>query len=210
MEGFRERQIATINTIEDRVNGHKNFLMGKKRVRYSFEEISKLTLDELHRRVYKNAMPCDNWVKREAYYREVGEYEYIDADFVPISIGDKWGGPDVTCFFKSEIEIPKEMDGKRVELQMYVGGDSLVTVNGEPIQGLDPFRNSFILTNCAKAGEKFKVEIESYCYYAVPSEGADKRTFELSALAVIDKEIEEIYWDYKVVHNLLAIPSLDA
>lgn len=209
MEGFRERQIATINTIEDRVAGHKNFLMGKKRIRYSFEEISAQTLAELKRRAYKNAVPCDNWQKREAYYRGVGEYEYIDEDFKPISLGEKWGGEDVTCFFKSEIEIPSEMAGKRVELQMYVGGDSLARVNGEVRQGLDPFRNSFLLTPCAVAGEKFSVEIEAYCYYAAPSEGTKKRTFELSALTVKDKEIEDIYWDYKVVHNLLAVPDMD-
>ncbi len=209
MEGFRERQIATINTIESRVNGHKNFLMGKKRIRYSFEEIAAITISELRRRAYKSAIPCENWVKREAYYRGVGEYDYIDSDFVPIAIGERWGGPDVTCFFKSQIEIPKEMDGKRVDFQMYVGGDSLVTINGEPIQGLDPFRNSLLLTPCAKAGDKYDIEVESYCYYAVPAEGSDKRTFELSALAVVDKEIEDIYWDYKVAHNLLIVPNLD-
>ncbi len=209
MEGFRERQISTINTIEDRVNGHKNFLMGKKRIRYSFEEIVSMKVAQLRTRIYKHALPCGNWEKREAYYKNVGEYEYIDADFAPIEVGEKWGGPDVTCFFRNEIEIPKELDGERVELQLYVGGDSLVSVNGEPRQGLDPFRNSLVLTPCAKAGEKFKVEVESYCFYAAPSEGAQKRTFECSALTVTDKEIEEIYWDWKVALNLLSIVGVD-
>lgn len=209
MEGFRERQIATINTIESRVSGHKNWLMSKKRTRFSFEEISAMKLSNLRTRVYKTATPCDNWVKREAYYRGVGEYDYIDEDFVPIKVGEKWGGPDVSCFFKTEIEIPAEMAGKRVDLQIYLGGDSLVKINGVPYQGLDPFRNALTLSHSAKAGEKFFIEIESFCFYATPSEGAEKRVFECCALTVIDEEIDEIYWDYKVALNLLAIPNLD-
>ncbi len=151
MEGFRERQVATINTIEERVNGHKSFLMGKKRIRYSFEEIVAMKVSDLRTKIYTYAIPCDGWKKREAYYRDVGVYDYIDAEFMPISIGEKWGGPDVTCFFKNEIVIPPELDGRRVELQVYVGGDSLVCVNGGPRQGLDPFRNSLVLTEKAKA-----------------------------------------------------------
>lgn len=97
MEGFRERQVATINTIEERVNGHKSFLMGKKRIRYSFEEIVAMKVSDLRTKIYTYAIPCDGWKKREAYYRDVGVYDYIDAEFMPISIGEKWGGPDVTC-----------------------------------------------------------------------------------------------------------------
>lgn len=210
MENFRERQIATINTIEDRVNGHKNFLMGKKRIRYSFREIINLKLAELRPRVFKYAIPCDGWKKREAYYKGVGVYDYIDSEFVPISVGDKWGGPDVTCFFKKEIEIPKELDGERVELQFYVGGDSMVSVNGEPKQGLDPFRNSFLLTSKAKAGEKFNIEVEAYCFYAAAAEGMQKRTFECCTFSVIDKEISDIYWDFRVAANLLEINGISS
>lgn len=210
MENFRERQIATINTIEDRVNGHKNFLMGKKRIRYSFREIINLKLAEFRPRVFKYAIPCDNWQKKEAYYKGVGVYDYIDSEFVPICVGDKWGGPDVTCFFRKEVEIPKELAGERVELQFYVGGDSLVSVNGEPKQGLDPFRNSFLLTPKAKAGEKFNIDVEAYCFYAAAAEGLEKRTFECCTFSVIDKEISDIYWDFRVAANLLEINNISA
>ncbi len=208
MEGFTERQITTINTINSRIQGHKDFLMRKARVRYTFKQIVGAKLDELYTRIYKQALPCDGWQKREAYYRAVGIYDYIDEDFVPFNVGEKWGGPDVTCFFKNEIVIPPELDGEKVVVQMYVGGDSLVKVNGRSTQGLDPFRNSFVLTEKAKAGEKYIVEIESFCFYATPAEGVNKRTFECSALTVIDQEINDIYWDVKVAYNLLEIKDI--
>ncbi len=210
MEGFTERQIATINTIEQRIAGHKNWLMAKKRIRYTFKQIVGDMLDNLHPRIYKKALPLDCWEKREAYYRGVGEYDYIDSAFVPFNIGDIWGGPDVTAFFRREIVIPEEIAGDKVYVQMYVGGDSLVKVNGKSVQGLDPFRNSFLLTECAVAGEKFLVEIESFCFYATPTEGVNKRKFELSALTVIDEEINNIYWDLKVALNLLEIRDIPA
>ncbi len=210
MEGFTERQITTINTINNRIQGHKAFLMSKVRARYSFKDIVEAKLAELYPKIYKQALPCEGWQKREAYYRNVGEYEHIDADFMPFNVGDKWGGPDVTCFLKNEIVIPDELDGKKVDVQLYVGGDSLVKVNGKPVQGLDPFRNSFVLTEKATAGEKYLVEVESFCFYAGPNEGLNKRTFECSALTEIDREVNDIYWDLKVALNLLDMKDIPA
>ena len=51
---------------------------------------------------------------------------------------------------------------EKVTLYVYFGGDSLVSVNGVPFQGLDPFRNAVVLTDCAKAGDTYDIDIESY------------------------------------------------
>ncbi|MBP3359983.1 MAG: alpha-mannosidase [Clostridia bacterium] len=209
MEGFIEREMVALNQIEERVSGHKEWLMSKKRCRYSFEEITKIKIGELRQKIYKVIIPCEGWVKREAYYRGVNDYEYTESDYTPIAVGEHWGGHDLSCFFKNTIVIPENMDGEKVSLQIFLGGDSLLYVNGEPYQGLDPFRNAVILSDCAKAGDVYELYIESYCYHTPGAEGNGVRTFECSSLTAIDKEIEKIYWDYTVALNMLAIPDMD-
>ena len=211
MEQFAERELIALKQIDARVQGAKDGLMGKARCRYTFEEIACKRIADLHQKVYKKTYPCDNWVKREFYYNGVGDYDYIDKEFVPIKVGENWGNKWVSCFFKTQIVIPEEFDGEKVCLQIFLGGDSLLSVNGVPYQGLDPFRNSVCLTNCAKKGEVFDIDIESYCYFTPGAgiEGNGIRTLECSSLVAIDKEIDKIYWDYMVAYNVLTIPDID-
>jgi len=209
MEAFMDREMVAIQAIEERVNGHKAWLMSKKRSRFSFEEIVMLKLRELRQRVFKKIVDCDGWEKREAYFIDIGKYDYIDADWKSIKVGEKWGGHDVSCFFRKKIILPEVLEGEKVALQIFLGGDSLVYINGVPHHGLDPFRNSILLTQCAKTGDEFDIFIESYCYHTPGYEGDGVRKLECSYMTSIDEDVEEIYWDFVVVYNALAIPELD-
>ena len=72
--------------------------------------------------------------------------------------------------------------------------------------------------NCFKEGnsiekqfeEKFNIDVEAYCFYAAAAEGLEKRTFECCTFSVIDKEISDIYWDFRVAANLLEINNISA
>lgn len=209
MEAFIDREMVSLQAIEERVNGHKAWLMSKKRTRYSFEELVMLKLKELRQRVFKQIVDCDQWEKREAYFKGIGKYEYIDADWKVIKVGEKWGGHDVSCFFRKKIILPEVLEGEKVALQIFLGGDSLVYINGVPFHGLDPFRNSILLTKCAKAGDVFDIFIESYCYHTPGAEGDGVRKLECSYITAIDDDYEDTYWDYVVVYNSLFIPQLD-
>jgi alpha-mannosidase len=180
---------------------------GKQRRVYSFEEQADFKLKDLKERVYADREPADGWLMRQCYYRGVGDYEYIDADWREIRVGGSWGGADVSCFFRRAVEIPERMAGRKVVLRLYLGGDSLVSLDGEPHQGLDPFRNVVPLRAPAAGGERIEVAVESYYMWHFGE--SETKTFECAEIAAVDEAIEELYWDYRAAYNGLAIPDGD-
>ena len=182
-------------------------IKSKERRIFRFDERVEIRLDAIRERLFTLRKPLDDWLIRQAYYREIGAYEFIDADWRPIRIGEMWGGTDVSAFFKRKIQIPSEMEGRPVTLRFYIGGDSLLSLNGEPYHGLDPFRNEVLLTEAANSGETFDVEIESYVNWH--SGEAVHNTFQLAELVVVDPDIHRAYWDFRAAFKVLAIEGLD-
>ncbi len=160
----------------------------------NFEERVNLRLEAIWERTVTQHHPLPDWHIKQVYYRDVSHYDPIDADWRPITVGEPWGGRDVSAFFRREVTMPEAMAGQPVTMRVYVGGDSLVRVNGVAHHGLDPFRNSFPLTDGAAAGEAFTVELESYVFW-YPAEGNDL-TFQQADLVTIDHEVEAAYWDF--------------
>lgn len=176
----------------------------------NLHERINLQLDALRDRMVIQHMPLIEWQFKQVYYRDVGVYEDIDPDWRTIRVGDTWGGEDVSAFFKCRVTIPENMAGQRIYLHIYVGGDSLLTLDGVPYHGLDPFRSSVLITEQGEAGRTYNVELESYIYW-YPAEGVINR-FEQAELVSIDADIEAAYWDFvatfKVLHMRHSDPSL--
>jgi len=189
------------------VNRWRKNVKGKFRGIASFEERAGLRFDDIKKHIYEKRVSVDNWKIRQARYRGWGDYKYLDKKWRPIKVGQYWGGDDVTAFFKQRIRIPKAMQGDKVALQIFLGGDSLVTVNGKPYHGLDIFRNELPLTEKAKAGEVFDVEIESYINYQGIK--PNKNDIVASDLVSIDKEVRDAYWDLWCAAKLLNIENID-
>ena len=189
------------------VNRWRKNVKGKFRGIASFEERAGLRFDDIKKHIYKKRISVDNWKIRQARYRGWGDYKYLDRKWRPIKVGQYWGGNDVTAFFRQKIRIPKALDGEKVALQIFLGGDSLVTVNGKPYHGLDIFRNEMPLTEKAKAGEVFDVQIESYINYQGIK--PNKNDIVASDLVAIDKEVRDAYWDLWCAAKLLNIENID-
>lgn len=167
----------------------------------------KIKLADLKQRIYPVVRPLGPWQVRECIYKGVGDYEFIDANWREIDVGETWGGKGRSAFFRNTIHIPMEMKNRPVELQLYLGGDSLLSLNGVPYQGLDPFRNSVLLAECARGGEQYEAEVESY--YMWHDGEPEIKTMECSCIAVVDREIESAYWDYQAVWNALFMPEAE-
>jgi alpha-mannosidase len=189
------------------VNAWRSIIKNKRRMIFSFSERVEIRLSNIQEHIVKARHIVDGWQIRECYFRDLGEYEYIDDDWRTISIGELWGGPDISAFFKRHIQIPQEFAGERVALRFYIGGDSLLSVNGVPYHGLDPFRNEVLLTECATGGELLNIEVESYVNWH--SDEADNKRLHLAELVTIDPEIHQAYWDFRAAFKVLAIDDLD-
>lgn len=203
-----QKQIISTDGIEETLGRWREDVKGKKRGIFTFEELTKRKLQELKICMYPVVCAIDPWKIKECYYHNVNDYEFIDQEWRIIDVGDTWGGKGISAFFKNRIVIPCSMKGEKVVLRLYLGGDSLVSINGVPYQGLDPFRNLVVLTECAEGGEVYDIDVESY--YMWHAGESEIKTLECSCIAVLDREIEEIYWDYQSAFNALAMANASA
>lgn len=199
--------VASLDAMDAHVDDWRDATKGKQRGIFSFDDVVAVKLKTLKKRIYTDVESIPAWKMRECIYKGVDDYEFLYDEWKDLNVGDRWGNNGWSAFFKNSIDLPERFAGKRVTLNVYFGGDSLLSLNGEPYQGLDPFRNSVLLTECAKGGEHYDVDIESY--YVWHSNESTVKTLSCSFIGVVDPEIEEIYWDFKAAFNALFMPVLD-
>ncbi|NLB36080.1 MAG: alpha-mannosidase [Clostridiales bacterium] len=199
--------VSSIEAMEEHVNTWRWTVKTKQRGIFSFDELVAIKLKQLRKKIYTDVEMLKPWRMRECIFKDVGEYEYLYEGWKEVDVGGHWGGEGLSAFFKNSVDIPERFKGKRVTLNIYFGGDSLVSLNGVPYQGMDPFRNSVLLTECAQGGEHFDIDVESY--FVWHSNESKVKTIECTFISTIDKEIEDIYWDIKAVYNALFMPVFD-
>ena len=105
---------------------------------------------------------------------------YEDAmkkDFAPISGGTKWGNNFEYMWVRAKVSVPQELDGKTVVMDLDVGGEACVWVNGEEFGCR---RNDWVkerlhqvcdleLTTCGKAGDVYEIVCEVYAGHPLPT-----------------------------------------
>ena len=201
-----KKTIPSVEGMEQHIDTWRGLIKNKQRGIFAFDELAEIKLKTLKKRIYTDFELTAPWKMRECIYHDIGDYEYLYDEWKDLDVGGYWGGNGMSAFFKNKIVIPEKFAGKKVSLYVYFGGDSLVSVNGVPFQGLDPFRNAVVLTDCAKAGEVFDIDIESY--FVWHSNESELKKLECSFIATTDDEINEIYWDFKAVYNALFMPGM--
>lgn len=174
----------------------------------NFNERINLRLEAIRERMVTHRHSLVDWQIRHVYYHGVGQYEDIDTAWRDIKIGETWGGENVSAFFRRTITVPDAMDGQRLFLRIYLGGDSLLSVDGVPYHGLDPFRDTVLLKDKARAGDSHLLELESYVFW-YPAESTIN-IFRQAELVTIDAEIEQAYWDFVSAFKMLFVDSLDS
>lgn len=97
--------------------------------------------------------------------------------FSPMLPGTKWGRNFEYMWVRATAVIPPELDGKNVVMDLDVGGESCVWVNGEEFGCR---RNDWVrerlhqvcdleLSNCAKAGDVYEIVCEVYAGHPIPT-----------------------------------------
>ncbi len=183
-------------------------IKGKSRRIISFEETVALKIESIKNRIYYDFEPVAGWTVRQFNFTSKRERAWVDDDFRPIHVGDTWGGPDMSALFRCTAVMPERFAGKKVALKVYFGGDGLLSVNGTPYHGLDPFRDTVILSGAAEPGTKYDFEVESFIFWHF-GEGEIK-TFESSHFALVDDAMNDAYWDLRAAYNVMIAPQTDA
>ncbi|WP_338589955.1 alpha-mannosidase [Paenibacillus sp. Y5S-9] len=141
----------------------------------------------------------------ELYHKESGyhSWELVHEDPSSWNVfrkGDGWGGKDVHSCFKTRIQIPDHLEGKKVVCAIVTGADDiwnydnpqfLAFLNGELICGLDVNHTEIDLTSSAVKGEEFELALYAYC----STSAAD--VFLNVYIAEHHQQVSDLYYDLK-------------
>lgn len=96
----------------------------------------KYWIDQLENRMVRQCTPVSGWEMKSCYYHGYENYTDLD-NWHPVSLGEHWGGDDVTGFFRASAIMPEVLEDAQVFLNLSFGGEALLSINGVPHQGID-------------------------------------------------------------------------
>lgn len=169
-------------------------------------DIIKKRLEEIQGCIIAHRTELKDWEIRKARHLAPEKYEFT-TDWKPIKVGEIWGYPGETVFFRNKIKIPTAWQGKRVALQLETGGEGLLYLNGKPYHGIDDNRSYILLTPAAQGGEVFEVSAEmkvgGYWNWTDETKSVGKKPYLFTGarLIVVDRQVEEAYFDFHLAHE---------
>ena len=166
------------------------------------------------------------------YYRETAPIELsffttmehlpydqaVCGTFTPAPVGTKWGKKWEYGWFRGQILIPPELEGKRVVFTLNSAEEMLVWVNGQESGAIDKKHRFITLTRCAKAGTVYEIVAECYAGHGLRSEGAgpvpygvdsipeppaQQVTVGTSHFGVWNEELFQVAMDYLTLYSLV-------
>ncbi len=161
-------------------------------------------LERVEAFIYNEPIALTTWQYRCARLISPGEYEYLDADWGTIHLGEEWGGHDITAFFRTTMTVPASHAGPDTYLEIDMdGGETQLCVNGRYFQGLDWYRSLIPLGEYAKAGRELELSMEAFIInYPYDERRHDQRDFHRFAqaqLIKVDRELEAFLFDARFV-----------
>ena len=179
-----------------------------ERVRKAAEDLRKLT--------YRDIRPIVPLQIRDGRFDNLQQVNAAPGEWRDFDRQDTWGGFEQHAWFRFDVAVPSEMDGKPVCVLLgtaplaWDGWDAtnpqfIVHVDGVIKQGVDTNHKEILLAESARAGTRYTVDLHAYGGRAV----AKGEKLRLSAdLAVIDREVEKLAWDLLVpVASLPLLPD---
>jgi alpha-mannosidase len=145
------------------------------------------------------------------------------AEYQPFPVGDSWGPPWDTTWFRVRGTVPVEWRGREVALGFQIGSagstgfgaEALVWRDGRPVQGLSPNHREYVLTNDATGGEGIELFVEAAANPPSPfganpwplllpePEGNPLFTLQQVDLHTRDLEFEKFWHDFRVLAELM-------
>lgn len=158
--------------------------------------------DELKKLSVRQRRTIDAWFYKKGNFIRPHDAEADETPFLPFdSRIMHWYGPDAHYWFKADMTVPDSFDGRplwlyvRTQIDEWDDGKNpqfLLYVDGEVVQGIDMNHREVLLTRSARAGQTYRLDLQSYT-------GTLHTEFNLIVeMQEIDPEIAGLYWDVQV------------
>ena len=195
------------------------------------------TLQRIEDAVWSSPVPVElaSW---EAPGEPVPVTEGLAAAYEPAHVGQRWGAPWGTTWFRVRAQVPEAHAGRPVDLRLDLGFDPdrtgfhveglVYRADGTPVKGLNP-RNQWVrVADTAQGGEEVELFVEAASNPLLlggggfdfrPSPLGDPETagrepryrVERAELAVFEQEVWELQQDLEVLGQLaVELPVEDA
>lgn len=179
-------------------------------MKYSKDSIFRRKLEAISDAILEDVLPIPEWESRSAMF--LGDAGYTEEKVEGVfHVGDTWEcRDDFTRWFRASVTVPENFAGKPLALNLEFGGEGIVRVNGQIISAITSYlepqgatRTRVMLTESAKAGETYQVEIEAHLNYMEFNRfrrkgGTSIRyTIRTAALVTINRTAESYYFDIK-------------
>ena len=137
--------------------------------------------------------------------------------FQPMPAGTPWGAKWEYAWFQTEVVVPKGAAGCRVVFTADLGGESLVFLNGDVAGALDWGHPHLTLSADAKAGDRFRLLLETYAGHgamvgdagptpperdSVPECPPTQRTIGEASFGVWEEDAYQLWIDVEVLWHL--------
>ena len=162
----------------------------------------------LEQQIYPVSLPLKNirFIKTEQRFENVAELD--TSDWENFDGREFWGGHREYYWFDMTAEIPQEFDGQCVCFELLTGKEGqwdatnpqfTCYVNGVTRQGLDVNHREVLLSEHAKAGERYRIVLSAFT-------GDQNFNLKLQAsMKVLDRLTEKYYYDIKVPYDVACL-----
>lgn len=167
---------------------------------FDVERIDRI-LKDLEKAIYSDAEKITSYKVLDENLKGGEDTALDDSTWEEYVTGDLWGGYDKHRWFRTEIMIPERFKGKNLVFRISTGREGewdalnpqfLFYIDGRLIQGMDVNHREVLITECAEPGRIYKIAFLAY------SGLHDRKTLMTTELCVLDKLIEDIYYNIKV------------
>lgn len=157
--------------------------------------------DEIRNYLVSNKTPITDIVFRET----TGWEPYNpDADgFVPIRVGEKWGG-GTNAWFRMRFAVPANWKGKEYAAFISAGAEACAFLHGAPFQGLDKNHDEVPLSNSAKPGDTVELvlDVHSTYWWDPPKGRGISVELARAELATWNPAVKEYFYNLDTLHLL--------
>ncbi len=132
----------------------------------------------------------------------------------PSKLGEPLGPAFATFWFRVELEVPASWRGHRVDFAWCSNSEALLWMDGCPVQGFNPGRNTAKLINSAVGRENLELFVEVACNHLLGADGVPglpwpapthrpSHWLETCEIRRFDPDAWALYHDFRVVAELL-------
>jgi alpha-mannosidase len=167
---------------------------------FEIERIERIVKD-LEKAIYPDFQPILGYKVCEGKFSGAEQKEFNDENWTDYISGSLWGGYDKHQWFRTTVKIPERFEGKNVVFRITTGREGLwdatnpqflFYVDGKLIQGLDVNHREVLLSEFAETDKEYSIAFLGY------SGLIDSKITIFTDLCVLDKKIEDIYYNLNV------------